>query len=241
MLIIPEERGRTYEFKVRRISVWICSILGAGVLVLLGLGLQAYIEAAYLDGRVTSLQHDKALLVEEVALMASLERKVLRLESRNVQYTRMLSGSVEVEEEHKESPSFNQYIPGIKRLRWGRVRTVPSLWPVRGVIKELHTADRPGVVIAAREGSLIRASAAGQVEKISFDESLGHVIVVDHGSGISTVYGHVATSLVEPGRYVHKGQPIALCGRAADGHGAVYFAVLENNESRDPLTYRLWL
>ena len=88
---------------------------------------------------------------------------------------------------------------------------------------------------------MIRASAAGQVEKISFDETLGHVIFVDHGSGMSTIYGHVATSLVTRGRYVHKGQPIALCGHSADGQGAVYFSVVENGENRDPLTYRLWL
>ena len=173
LLIIPEEGGRTYEFKIRRISVWLLGILGVGVLVLLGFGVQAYTEAAYLNERVARLQHGKALLEEEVALMVILERKVSRLESRNVQYTRMLSGSVEVEDERQESPSFNHYIPGINRLRWGRVRTVPSLWPVRGVIKELHSPDRPGVVIAAREGSLIRASAAGQVERISFDERPG--------------------------------------------------------------------
>ena len=120
---------------------------------------------------------------------------------------------------------------------------MPSLWPVRGGdVRESHGTDSPGVIIAAREGSLIRASAEGTVAKVGFDEVLGNVVVVDHGNGVSSMYGYAATVLVKPGRYVNKGQAIGLCGRSSvAGQGALYFAVLEDGEHRDPLTYRLWL
>lgn len=242
VLIIPEERGRTYEFKVLRATFWLLGFVAVGVVVMLGLGLQGYTDAVYLRDRVERLERDNSVLVEEVALVADLERAVKRLEARNRQVTEILSGSRAVAEEGR-GPGFEQYVAAISRLRWGRLATVPILWPVRGeVITAPSAQERPGILIATKEGSLIRASAAGKVSRVGFEEALGHVIVIDHGNGLSSLYGRAATVLVEQGRYVHKGQPIGLCGRSsADGHGVLHFSVLENGEYRDPLSYRLWL
>ena len=243
LLIIPEDGGRTYEYKVLRVVFWLAGLAGVCVVVMLGLGFQAYTDALYLRDRVERLEIDNAVLSEEMALVRDLERALRRLEARNRQVTEILSGSHAIQEDEPSAPNFEQYISAVSRLRWGRLSTVPILWPVRGeVMAEPPANERPGVLIAARMGSLIRASAGGKVIRVGFEEALGYVIVIDHGNGLSSSYGRAATVLIEQGRYGHKGQPIGLCGRSSTARrGVLRFSVLENGESRDPLSYRLWL
>ena len=75
-----------------------------------------------------------------------------------------------------------------------------------------------------------------------FDEKLGYVVELDHGSGISTQYGYNSHLLVAQGDYVQKGQTIALSGNSGETlSSALYYDVRENDQPRDPLLYRLWL
>ncbi len=242
LLIIPEDGGSTYEFKVLRAVFWLAGFAALCVVVLLGLGFQAYTDADYLRDRVERLERENSVLAEEMALVRDLERALKRLEARNRQVTEILSGSHETPEEGR-GQGFDLYISAISRLRWGRLSTVPILWPVRGeVVAKASAQEQPGILIAAKKGSLIRASAGGKVSRVGFEEALGHVIVIDHGNGVSSSYGRAASVLVEQGRYVHKGQPIGLCGRSsADGQEVLRFSVVENGGYRDPLSYRLWL
>ena len=88
-------------------------------------------DADYLRDRVERLERDNSVLAEEMALVRDLERALKRLEARNRQVTEILSGSHETPEEGR-GQGFDLYISAISRLRWGRLSTIPILWPVRG-------------------------------------------------------------------------------------------------------------
>ena len=89
---------------------------------------------------------------------------------------------------------------------------------------------------------MVRASGQGWVERADFDETLGNLVVIDHNSGVKSLYGYVATILVNEGDYVEKGQPIALSGTSsATGIAGLYFAIHENEKPHNPVDYLLWL
>jgi len=245
VLIIPEEGGSTYEYKFARALVWLAGLGGVAIVVLLALGLRAHILSSRLEDRVALLRQEKGVLEEQVALIKDLELALHRLEQSNWQLRQIASSAVGLETpptSPRQSAISEHYIPGVERLRWGRVRTVPSLWPARGPVVRPFAEDFPGIAIGVPADALVRASAAGRVARIGFDEDLGHVVELDHGNRVTSRYGYVSRALVAPGEYVHKGQPIALSGTSGKASSpALFFAVEEDGEPRDPQGYRLWL
>lgn len=69
-----------------------------------------------------------------------------------------------------------------------------------------------GIDLAAAPGTPVVASADGVVEASFFDKASGRVLVLEHGNGIETVYGHLAVVLVAAGQEVRRGTPIGQVG-----------------------------
>ena len=246
LLIIPEEGGRTYEFKIRRVLVWLAALGAVAVVFLLVAGFIAHAQARELRHLVARLELQTGILSEDRDKLLELEALLRELESRNNQIRTILSErepSAQPSSPSSRSSKVEHYVSSVDRLLGGHVRTVPTLWPVRGVVaSEGSVATAPGIVIATPPGSLVRASAAGTVARAGFDLQLGHIVVIDHGNRLVTEYGHNTTLLVEAGEFVHKGQPLALTGSSGEtGRAGLYFSVLENGIPQDPRAYRTWL
>ena len=97
-----------------------------------------------------------------------------------------------------------------------------------------------GVDIGAPEGTPIVAAADGVVIKSGPASGYGWVIVIDHGGGLTTVYGHMyhSTVVVSQGEAVSKGQKIASIGNNGRSTGPhLHFEVRMNGNSLDPLKY----
>jgi murein DD-endopeptidase MepM/ murein hydrolase activator NlpD len=103
-----------------------------------------------------------------------------------------------------------------------------------------HAIDIP-----VPEGTEIQAPADGVVSKVSLN-GLGYsYLVLDHGNGVETVYGHISEALVEEGATVHAGDAIAKSGGQPGTEGAgllttgphLHFAVKVNGVLVDPLKY----
>ncbi len=63
-------------------------------------------------------------------------------------------------------------------------------------------------------------------------------MIINHGNGRKTLYGHTSELLVESGEKVIKGQPIALVGNTGNSYGShLHFEVIENGIKVDPLDY----
>ena len=245
LLIIPEEGGRTYEFKMPRALVWLGALSGIVVVILLVAGFIAHSEARHLRLLVSRLELQKGILKEDVGKLFELEVLLKQLEESNNQLRNILSEREDVASSSSplsRSAKIEHYVSSVDRLLGGHVRTVPTLWPVRGFAAEGFTADVGGIFIATPVGSLVRASAAGTVSRAAFDLHLGYVVELDHGNRLSTEYGNNGTLLVEADEFVQKGQPLALSGNSGEAHRAgLYFSVIENGTPRDPLDYRIWL
>jgi len=100
--------------------------------------------------------------------------------------------------------------------------------------KKFHS----GVDLAAPGGSNILAAADGTVKMSGWNGGYGNCVVIDHGGGISTLYGHASRNLVVKGQKVTKGQVIAKVGTTGNSTGNhLHFEVLINGKTTDPMAY----
>ena len=245
LLIVPEEGGRTFEFKIPRFLVGLGGIITLAVLVIVVFGIGAYYKSRQLGNTLASMQDEYALIEQKFDRIEELELVLSRLQKSNRQLRAILGESASsrmAEGPPGRSSEESSYMSSVERLRLGYIHSVPSLWPGRGVVIRNFSRKSPGVVIAVPLRSPIRASAAGQVVMSKFDKKLGYVVELDHGSGIVSQYGYNSHLLVSRGDYVQKGQVVALSGKSGEAPSpALYFDVRENGQSRDPLLYRMWL
>ena len=98
----------------------------------------------------------------------------------------------------------------------------------------LHT----GVDFKAEAGTPVTAAYAGTVESVTQTLLEGGKIVIDHGNGLSTLYGHNESLAVSAGQSVSKGQTIAYAGSTGNSTGPhVHFEVRSNGDPVDPMAY----
>ncbi|MBQ3023178.1 MAG: peptidoglycan DD-metalloendopeptidase family protein [Clostridia bacterium] len=123
-------------------------------------------------------------------------------------------------------------------------------WPVPGVNRitskygyRIHPVYKTkkfhsGIDIGAGYGVNIVASADGVVTLATTNGGYGKCIIINHGSGITTLYGHCSSLLVSKGDKVTKGQVIAKIGSTGVSTGPhLHFEVRVNGSTRDPLSY----
>ncbi len=119
------------------------------------------------------------------------------------------------------------------------------MWPSRGAITSgfglrrhpvwgimhVHT----GLDIAAVWGSPVLAASDGRVIYAGWFGGYGKIVVIDHGQGISTLYGHLSQWLVPSGDEVHRGQVIARVGNTGFSTGPhIHFEIRINGTPVDP-------
>ena len=112
---------------------------------------------------------------------------------------------------------------------WSRLAQVPTMWPVEGPITGAfgeridpfngEGAFHRGVDISSEYGTRILAPAEGVVTFASAYAGYGRMIEIDHGRGIVTRYGHLASWSVAPGQHVQRGQVIGYVGNSGRSTG----------------------
>jgi murein DD-endopeptidase MepM/ murein hydrolase activator NlpD len=107
--------------------------------------------------------------------------------------------------------------------------------PIKGVSK-LHK----GIDIGAPNGSTINAAESGTVLIASWVTGYGNTVVIDHGNGMWTWYGHIRNggTNVSEGDFVKRGQKIAEVGSTGDSTGNhLHFEVRIHEEAVNPMPY----
>lgn len=97
-----------------------------------------------------------------------------------------------------------------------------------------------GVDIGASKGTKIVAAAAGRVtvSQYGYSGGYGNYIMLSHGNGVQTVYGHCTSLLVNVGEYVSQGQAIATVGSTGNSTGNhLHFEIRVNGIAQNPQNY----
>ena len=100
------------------------------------------------------------------------------------------------------------------------------------------TGVHTGVDIAASYGTPIRACKAGKVVVASWQGGYGNAVVLDHGGGMGTLYGHQSSMAVSVGQTVASGQVIGYVGSTGNSTGPhLHFEVRLGGTPVDPVPY----
>ena len=124
----------------------------------------------------------------------------------------------------------------------GAASAAGYVWPVHGVLTSYYGwrwgRMHEGIDIAVPNGTPVVAAAAGTVIVAGWMGGYGNLVVVDHGGGVSTAYGHNTSVAVGVGQQVAQGQLIAYSGNTGHSTGPhVHFEVRINGAAVDPLGY----
>jgi murein DD-endopeptidase MepM/ murein hydrolase activator NlpD len=124
----------------------------------------------------------------------------------------------------------------------GQPSSAGFIWPCDGVVTSgfgmrwgrMHE----GIDIGCAYGAPNRAAAAGTVIWAGWFGGYGNLVVIDHGNGLSTAYGHASSIVVSVGQSVSQGQTVSYVGSTGHSTGPhLHFEVRVNGVAVDPLPY----
>jgi murein DD-endopeptidase MepM/ murein hydrolase activator NlpD len=116
------------------------------------------------------------------------------------------------------------------------------VWPARGTLRSRFgwrwRRHHDGIDIAAAHGTPIYAAKAGRVIFAGWYYGYGRTVILDHGNGVTTLYGHASRLVVRVGDHVDAGQLIAHVGSTGYSTGPhLHFEIRVNGRPLNPLKY----
>lgn len=130
-----------------------------------------------------------------------------------------------------------QWTPRVDKDKGGAFR-----WPVQGLLTSRFgprgRGYHRGIDLAAPYGREVRAAAAGVVVEAGWSAGYGRCVVIDHGDGRQTLYGHLSRILVSQGQRVGRGELVGLVGASGWATGPhLHFEVHVGGRAVNPLKY----
>ncbi|SNY57380.1 Septal ring factor EnvC, activator of murein hydrolases AmiA and AmiB [Arsukibacterium tuosuense] len=117
-------------------------------------------------------------------------------------------------------------------------------WPLNGALLQGFGENRQGgmrsrgILIGGTEGNPVQAIADGRVIYADWLKGYGWVIVLDHGEGFMSLYGHNQNILKQPGEQIIAGETIALVGMSGgQANAGLYFEIREKGDAVNPLAW----
>ena len=216
---------------------------------------QALIDMMENDKDVYNRQYDEmiaasnqvAQLIQESKYRAAAEeeRRKKEAEARKVQaeqrkaqseYNRQKQGSYET----SDNGNYQAYVP--------TTNSGKMIWPITGPItSEFGWRTHPifggqrfhsGLDIGGDYGMEIHAAQTGVISHAGWIDGYGNTVMIEHGGGIVTLYGHNESLAVNVGQIVNQGDVIAYCGSTGNSTGPhCHFEVRVNGEPVSPMDY----
>lgn len=210
-----------------------------------------------------ALEHQKAILddnkreLDAIHAEAAAEQKIIAQKTveRQALYEQALAEKAKLDAEYEELQRNSQEITAmIQRMEEeGRLAaqahgTGQFMWPVNGEITSpfgwrVHPIwgtqiFHAGLDIGADYGEPVHAADSGTVVYAGWMGGYGNAVMIDHGGGLVTLYGHNSSITVSEGQQVGKGETIALAGSTGNSTGPhCHFEVRIHGEVTSPLQY----
>jgi len=185
---------------------------------------------------LTSIESRREVLLEDVGVERRVHaQKVYELEEHSVELEREVQALIRDYQarQGKSTPS-----GATGRFTWPARGWVSSYfgWRIHPIYgsRRFHT----GVDLAIEWGVPVRAADGGTVIVAEWYGGYGNCIIIDHGHGLSTLYGHLSSIYVGSGRHVGKGDVIGAVGSTGNSTGPhLHFEVRQNGTPVDPFGF----
>ena len=199
-------------------------------------------DKAEADALVADAESKKALVEDKKAeQQVLLDQAVYDRDTSERADEELLAASQEVANMIRRSQYASAYsgaTPGAGGMIWPLDGSVTSEFgwrthPIFGTAR-FHS----GLDIGGDYGMPIYAAASGTVIYAGWISGYGNAVIIDHGGGVTTLYGHNESLNVSEGQSVSQGQVIAMCGSTGNSTGPhCHFEVRENGEPVSPYGY----
>jgi len=118
-------------------------------------------------------------------------------------------------------------------------------WPAAGIVQRLFGRKRGsskaswnGIIIKAKEGKQVHAVSHGRVAYADWLRGYGLLLIVDHGNGYMSLYGHNQSLFKETGDWVEAGEAIATIGNSGGHtHSGLYFEIRHKGVPANPVNW----
>jgi murein DD-endopeptidase MepM/ murein hydrolase activator NlpD len=259
LIVAPHDNANVRNYKISYTMLYaLGAIVALSVIALVVLAV-GYSRTVVRAQRAEQLLEGKETLVIRKSEIDSLRIELVRLQTMGIQIKNMMGVGLSAEDSSlvanlspiANSPAISGTFDAVDATEAQQkllLKAIPSMWPVKGyVTREFHVTGgeksehfHPGMDIAASRNTPVRASAEGVVITSGWDETYGYLVVIDHGFGITTVYGHNARNLVSVGDRVARGQTIAFLGSTGKSTAPhLHFEVKKNGVPVNPREYLL--
>jgi murein DD-endopeptidase MepM/ murein hydrolase activator NlpD len=139
-----------------------------------------------------------------------------------------------------------RYVRRDVERRQALASSTPSIWPAHGWLTGMfggrsdpftgEPGYHQGIDISTEKGQPVYATADGAVEAATYTGDYGNLIVLKHGFGLSTRYGHLSSFAVTTGQSVRRGDVIGYVGSTGRSTGAhLHYEILANGKLINPL------
>ena len=218
-------------------------------------------EKQEIETRQAELEKDKKTQAEEEqktrAAREVMEQKVAK---QKALIEKMKSDKAVFDQQYDELMAASKQIA--EMIRASRYHVEPSagggggggsssggmIWPISGPItSEFGWRTHPitgdqrfhsGLDIGGDYGIPVHAAQSGTVTYAGWVSGYGNTVIIDHGGGITTLYGHNQSLAVSEGQSVSQGQTISYCGSTGNSTGPhCHFEVRQNGEPVSPYGY----
>ncbi|MFQ5771758.1 MAG: M23 family metallopeptidase [bacterium] len=190
-------------------------------------------------GGFVEVNYEMPVVSEEISDRVLEFQHILDKMERRIELTKVSRDEIRVKLE--ENKTIMKHTPSIKPLINGQIRDKFG-FRLHPIIEKIRHHD--GVDIAAERGTEVFATAAGVVEKVvtnyKLNRGYGKYIIIDHGFGLKTKYGHLAKILVRKGQKVDRWKPIGLVGETGLATGPhLHYEVIRDGKQIDPVKFIL--
>lgn len=248
-MFVPDQTGKTFSIRVHKyvahgiITFFVLLITAVSILTYKAGDVAAQLQVIYsLKAEKEDLQKENAQLKDNLKRLDKIERIAAYLEDLAIP-SQLMQDVLQSGKSEKPDSNVN-VIKTAMTETYDNSSPIPNIIPVNGWIT-MHYKDsvsgkisHPGVDFAAEKGAPIKVTAPGIVEKVQNDKIYGLQVVVNHGQGIKTMYGHCSQILVASGDSVKRGQTIALVGNTGLSTAPhLHYEVIKDNIKVDPMMY----
>lgn len=237
VIVIPDSDEKNRQFSI---SAWLLrGLIGLFLLITVA-------AVTYISYSLPKVQESEKILSENQKLIAERAKVLALLQDLNrmKQMDAMIRKTLGTDLVMQDQDSlFNNDESGSDAFL--HVGNVPSFPPLLGYVTQrvrigdvLQYDSHHGIDIAVKAGEPVHAAASGSVVFSGWTYNLGNIIIIYHGDGYFTQYGHHQRNLVDQWELVERGDVIAQAGNTGISTGPhLHFEIWKDGKPLDPMKF----